>query len=1228
MPGNITGITITYTGGTIVNTNTYAMTSSAAITNQNTNASTAGTAGTNCVTWTFDGTSPYFAIGMIKGGTSGNTYCGTITITYTTGGGDTPSISANNVNIAYDATSGAIGYTINNGTGSVTAAITGGNEGNWLTLGTVNSTEVPFTCSANNGVQRTATVTLSYTGASDKVVTVTQAAAPTLYTTIPELFSGATTTETPVLVSFNNWIVSGVSTDGKSVFVTDNSGNGFVIFSSTSLSNTYSAGNILSGTVPCTLKKYNGYAELLDLDASGLTITSGGTVTVANIAMADLTGINTGALVSYNNLTCSVSNNKYYLSDGTTTLQVYNALYAFTLQDGYKYNITGVYQQYNSTKEILPRSAADIVEVQDPVINANNVTLPYDATSGEIAYTISHPVTGVSLMANLQEGIDWISNIVVGTESVTFTTAANEGNANRTATITLSYTGATDKVITVTQLHYVADYATLPFAFDGGVNDIESTAGLTGYYIGSDYNSSPKLKFNNPEDNISTLVLKFNERPGTLTFDIKGNPSSGVWSGTFKVQTSEDGETYTDLETYTNLTTTVLDESFDNLGENVRYIKWIYTEKVSGNVALGNISLTKFGATTGSTVNAGTLSHVDIYELWDGDMNDITLGDVVEEGTYVYFSLTVDDGYTIDEVYVLDATNNEVELDENQGSWSFYMPNSNVTINATATENPVTPIVGDKYVKVTATEDLADGQYLIVYEKGNVAFDGSLETLDAENNTISVAINGNEIAVTNTTTDAEFTIDITNGTLKSASGLYIGVSSNSNGLKQTEDATTYTNSFSIDGDGNAIIAAVFEGSTMTMRYNNASNQNRFRYYKSGQQAIQLYKKVEEAPVTSITINGYGNNDGGYYLIASPVAVNPAEVDGMIITGADAANYDLYSFDQTGGGENGDGKEWRNYKQGAFNSLVPGKGYLYANKTTVDLTFTNNPVTGDPIDVDLVYNANATLKGYNLIGNPFSKKAYIGRAFYVMNEGGTEIVAANRTYINPMEGVFVIAADADDNSVTFSTIAPDNNGDAVALNVKKNSGNVIDRAIVRFDEGQQLPKFQLNPNNTKIYVTEGNQDYAVVRSANEAEMPVSFKASENGTYTLAIETENVEMNYLHLIDNMTGMDVDLLQTPSYTFEAKTNDYTSRFRLVFKASSTSSEADETFAYYNGSNWTVSNLGEATLQVVDVTGRTVSSETINGNATISLNQTPGVYMLRLVNGNSVRTQKIVVR
>ena len=148
------------------------------------------------------------------------------------------------------------------------------------------------------------------------------------------------------------------------------------------------------------------------------------------------------------------------------------------------------------------------------------------------------------------------------------------------------------------------------------------------------------------------------------------------------------------------------------------------------------------------------------------------------------------------------------------------------------------------------------------------------------------------------------------------------------------------------------------------------------------------------------------------------------------------------------------------------------------------------------------------------------------------------------------------------------------------------------------------------------------------------MPVNFKAEKNGSYTLNVSAENLGMHYLHLIDNMTGADVDLLSDPSYSFEAKTSDYASRFRLVFEAddngASTSSSA---FAYYNGNNWVISNPStgygsEATLQVIDVMGRILKSETINGNAEINLNQPAGIYMLRLIDGENVKTQKIVVR
>ena len=169
-----------------------------------------------------------------------------------------------------------------------------------------------------------------------------------------------------------------------------------------------------------------------------------------------------------------------------------------------------------------------------------------------------------------------------------------------------------------------------------------------------------------------------------------------------------------------------------------------------------------------------------------------------------------------------------------------------ITVNAAAS-----PASGATYSKVTSTLDITDGEYLIVYEATSVAFNGALETLDAAGNTVDVVISEGKIAGNAAIDAAVFTIDVTAGTLQSASGKYIGVSSNSNGLKQTEDATTYTHIFSIDDDENAVILANFEGSTMKLRYNpfTSAGNLRFRYYKNdGQQAIQLYKKESAEPV--------------------------------------------------------------------------------------------------------------------------------------------------------------------------------------------------------------------------------------------------------------------------------------------------------------------------------------------------------------------------------------------
>ena len=376
------------------------------------------------------------------------------------------------------------------------------------------------------------------------------------------------------------------------------------------------------------------------------------------------------------------------------------------------------------------------------------------------------------------------------------------------------------------------------------------------------------------------------------------------------------------------------------------------------------------------------------------------------------------------------------------------------------------------------------------------------------------------------------------------------------------------------------------------------------------------------------IEAYTTNKGGYYLIASPIGtVAATDVENLL-----SNDYDFYYFDQA------QELEWITYKPGTDASnpgfgFDPGKGYLYANSETVDLIFTGAAYTGSG-EVTLSKTAAAAgldFPDWNLVGNPFATTAYLEGDYYVMNGDGAEVITPENTAegIQAMEGCFVIAEN-DGDIVTFSTTAPASKGSMVAINLSNGpstgSGTcVIDRAIVRFGQGRQLPKFQLNPNHTKVYMTVDGNDYAVVSTEKQGEMPVSFKAEKDGHYTLSFSSEEVSFDYIHLIDNMTGADVDLLATPSYSFDAKKSDYASRFRLVF---STDSVAEDSFAFFNGNAWVISNEGHAILQVVDVMGRIVRSESISGNANINLDEAAGVYVIRLVNGNNVKTQKIVVR
>lgn len=151
------------------------------------------------------------------------------------------------------------------------------------------------------------------------------------------------------------------------------------------------------------------------------------------------------------------------------------------------------------------------------------------------------------------------------------------------------------------------------------------------------------------------------------------------------------------------------------------------------------------------------------------------------------------------------------------------------------------------YVKVTSAADITAGQYLIVYEAGALALNGSLAKIDAEGNGSAVTIADGKIASTEDVDKMSFTFAVVDGgfSIKAANGSYIGSTANENKLL-TSTTTAYVNVVEFQTAGDVHIKGK---ANAVLRYNKATtNGTRFRYYKAtsytSQQPIHLYKLVE------------------------------------------------------------------------------------------------------------------------------------------------------------------------------------------------------------------------------------------------------------------------------------------------------------------------------------------------------------------------------------------------
>ena len=365
------------------------------------------------------------------------------------------------------------------------------------------------------------------------------------------------------------------------------------------------------------------------------------------------------------------------------------------------------------------------------------------------------------------------------------------------------------------------------------------------------------------------------------------------------------------------------------------------------------------------------------------------------------------------------------------------------------------------------------------------------------------------------------------------------------------------------------------------------------------------------------------------------------------------------------------------------TLTRGKGYLVSIDKD-QLLQNRGTLNNGNVDFGLDYTPSqawAGLVGYNLIGNPY--QSYLDfSVFASQNSGlwydgskGEEVEPTYAVYDAAMGGYiqykkgssrgsksargilnmhqgFMIRVASAGKSAHFTNDMRTNDGTStgiredqpayplINLTVTDEEG-VNDFAVLELgrDRDEGAEKLRANDSKGWLYLHHGSENYGILfRSEVDDYQPLWFDADEAGSYTLSWETANAEFEALTLVDNITGVETDMLAHDRYTFEATPEQYASRFKIVVGdyKDIEENEAPEpvegpTFAYVNNGNIVLAGLeteGDASLQVIDMTGRVILCRDASHASAISTDGiASGIYVLRLTDGKGSKIQKIVI-
>lgn len=388
--------------------------------------------------------------------------------------------------------------------------------------------------------------------------------------------------------------------------------------------------------------------------------------------------------------------------------------------------------------------------------------------------------------------------------------------------------------------------------------------------------------------------------------------------------------------------------------------------------------------------------------------------------------------------------------------------------------------------------------------------------------------------------------------------------------------------------------------------------------------------------------------GVWHAIASPLYSTDNNITLSSVSGLVSGTFDLLYYDETNA-------TWKNYRDAygnpSFNSLVRGRGYIYRSSSTTELSFTGMTNSGSIDDGQNLTTTivSADLKGFNLIGNPYPHSIYKSVAFgttglcegwYSLESDGTWLAHGDDEPIVAGQAALVKATTTTALAFSDNANAPltAKNGTITRLaftvqNIAESSDISDGHRDVVFamlgGSGEGLPKMaHLADETPSISIPVEGHSYAIALLDNQTEtFPLTF-SSASGNYTIGLSGTVDQIGYCHLIDRITGRDIDLLGDNTYTFSAKSSDPADRF--VVKLSPFADMEDmnmataNTFAHVSGNSIIINGTG--TLEVYDMLGRKLFTKEVDSQLSFLNSHFPslGVYLLRL----NDKSQKIVVK